>query len=198
MSTIYDLKPAFQNLLRPLVNTMAKKGITPNQITWAALCLSAVTGIAIGLSDGAVWILLMIPVIMFIRMALNALDGILAKEHNMTSERGAVLNEMGDVASDAVLYLPFALIPGVNSIAIVLFVVVGILSEMAGVLGASIGHQRRYDGPMGKSDRAFVVGTLSLLWGFDVEPGIWSDTVISIAILLGIITVIRRSKGAVS
>ena len=45
MITLYELKPAFQNLLRPLSNNLAKRGITPNQITLTALFLSIVTGI---------------------------------------------------------------------------------------------------------------------------------------------------------
>jgi len=45
MITLYELKPAFQNLLRPLSNALAHRGITPNQITLTALLLSIITGI---------------------------------------------------------------------------------------------------------------------------------------------------------
>lgn len=43
----------------------------------------------------------------FIRMALNALDGMLARECNQQTRLGAILNETGDVISDIALYLPF-------------------------------------------------------------------------------------------
>jgi CDP-diacylglycerol--glycerol-3-phosphate 3-phosphatidyltransferase len=33
-------------------------------------------------------------------MALNAIDGMLAREHDMQSPLGAMLNELGDVLSD--------------------------------------------------------------------------------------------------
>ena len=36
MPTIYQLKPAFQNLLRPLVRSLAAAGVTANQVTVAA------------------------------------------------------------------------------------------------------------------------------------------------------------------
>jgi len=36
-------------------------------------------------------------------MALNAIDGMLAREHHMQSKLGAILNELGDVVSDTVL-----------------------------------------------------------------------------------------------
>lgn len=195
--TIYDLKPAFQNLLRPIVNRLAGWGVTPNQITWAALLLSLVTGCVIVLFGEYEGVLLVIPLILFVRMALNALDGMLAKEHDMKSDAGAILNELGDVVSDAALYLPLGLLVGVDGIAVALFVIVGIFTEMAGVLGAAIGKERRYDGPMGKSDRAFVIGMLSLLWGLGVTPALWSDTVLYVGAFLGGVTVLRRVKGVV-
>ena len=176
MSTIYDLKPAFQNLLRPIVVSLAYAGITPNQITYLALFFSLLTGGAIALTHGASWVLLWVPAVMFVRMALNAIDGMLAKEHDMKSDAGAMLNEMSDVLSDAALYLPFALIDGVSALWVVAFVIMAILTEMAGVLGALIGGVRRYDGPMGKSDRAFVFGLLSLVLGLGASPEGWYDT----------------------
>ena len=192
--TIYDLKPKFQALLRPIVNRLHAKGITPNQVTWAALILSIVTGALVAMTHGATWTLLLIPFVMFIRMALNAIDGILAKEHNMTSDAGAMLNELGDVISDVALYLPLAYITGLSPVLVVLFVVVGLFTEVAGILGAVIGGTRRYDGPMGKSDRAFVVGFLALLIGLGLAPGWWSDGLFLLSIGLGIVTVLNRAK----
>jgi len=193
MATIYDLKPAFQNLLRPIVARLANAGVTPNQITYAALLLSFIAGGAVALTHGAMWTLLSIPAVMFVRMALNAIDGMLAKEHDMKSDAGAMLNEMSDVLSDAALYLPFALIAGVSAFWVVLFVIVAILTEMAGVLGALIGGVRRYDGPMGKSDRAFVIGSLSLMLGLGVLPEGWFDAIMIVATAMGLWTVLRRS-----
>jgi CDP-diacylglycerol---glycerol-3-phosphate 3-phosphatidyltransferase len=193
MASIYDLKPAFQNLLRPIVGGLANVGVTPNQITYAALFLSFITGSAIALTHGATWILLVLPLVMFVRMALNAIDGMLAKEHDMKSDTGAMLNEMSDVLSDAALYLPFALIAGISAIWVVLFVIMAILTEMAGVLGALIGGVRRYDGPMGKSDRAFVIGALSLVLGFGISPDGWFDGVMIVATVMSAWTVLRRS-----
>ncbi|WP_298692671.1 CDP-alcohol phosphatidyltransferase family protein [uncultured Sulfuricurvum sp.] len=193
MASIYDIKPAFQNFLRPIVVGLANIGVTPNQITYAALFLSFIAGGAIALTHGASWALLAIPAVMFVRMALNAIDGMLAKEHDMKSDAGAMLNEMSDVLSDAALYLPFALIDGVSALWIVLFVIMAILTEMAGVLGALIGGVRRYDGPMGKSDRAFVIGALSLVLGLGVSPAGWFDGVMIVATMMGAWTVLRRS-----
>ena len=198
ITTIYDLKPAFQQLLRPLMVWLANAGITPNQITWAALLLSVATGAAVVWTGGASWLLISIPLVLLVRMALNALDGMLAKEYQQQSRAGAMLNEMGDVVADAALYLPLGLLAGVSGIMVTLFVIVGIFAEMAGVLGAAIGGTRRYDGPMGKSDRAFLFGCIALLLGLGVAPGWWVDVLLGIAILLGGLTLVNRCRRGIA
>ena len=163
MPSIYQLKPAFQGLLRPLVHALARRGVTANQVTIAAVVLAAAVGIAVGCcADPRV--LLLLPLTLLLRMALNAVDGMLAREHGQASKRGAILNELGDVVADAAMYLPLALRPGFPSAAIVVFVVLGIIVEMTGVVGVQIGASRRYDG-FGKSDRALVIGVAGLVLG---------------------------------
>ena len=191
--TIYDLKPRFQELLRPTVKFLANKNITPNQVTMFAMLLSIVVGLIIAFTQGAKWILLFVPLFMFLRMALNAIDGLLAKEHDMKTKRGAMFNEMSDVIADVALFLPFALIVGINPIYVVLFTIVGVFNEMAGVVAQTLNGERRYDGPMGKSDRVFVVGFISLLLGLGVEAGLWVDGLFIVATLLAVVSTYNRA-----
>ena len=44
MASIYDIKPAFQNLLRPLTRALARNGVSANQVTLAAAVLSGGVG----------------------------------------------------------------------------------------------------------------------------------------------------------
>ena len=122
MLTIYDLKPKFQQLLRPITTWFANEGITANQVTYSAMLLSLVTGIIIYICDASMWSLLLLPVVLFVRMALNAIDGMLAREHNMKTMKGAMLNEMTDVMSDIAIYLPLAVATNVSPILLVGFV----------------------------------------------------------------------------
>jgi len=196
MASIYDLKPRFQALLRPLVEHWAARGITPNQVTLAALGLSAAEGLLILLFPASGWSLLLLPLALLLRMALNAIDGMLAREHGMESALGAVLNELGDTMSDGVLYLPLAYVPGVPAALVVAAVVLAVIGEMAGLAGCAIGGGRRYDGPMGKSDRAFVFGAIGLLLGLGVEPGIWLDGLLGVVVLLLLATIVNRARRA--
>lgn len=194
--TIYDLKPRFQSLLRPACRAMANAGISANQVTLMAALLSFAMGALIWGTHGAAGTLVLVPVVLFIRMALNAIDGMLAREHNMKSPLGSLLNEVGDVVSDAAIYLPFMIIPGVPGMLIVLVVLLGIVSELTGLAAVQIGASRRYDGPMGKSDRAFVFGALGLLLGLGVSRGRWVDAVLGGVITLLVITIWNRGTRA--
>ena len=157
------------------------------------MLLSIWVGVMIALTHEVKGIFLFVPIFMFVRMALNAIDGLLAKEHNMQTKRGAMFNEMSDVIADVALFLPFAFISGVNPIYVVLFAVVGVFNEMAGVVAQTLNGERRYDGPMGKSDRVFVVGVISLLLGLGVEAGLWVDVMFMVATLLAILSTYNRA-----
>ena len=194
--TIYDLKPAFTNLLRPTCRWLAERGVTPNQLTICAVLLSVVAGACIAVLHDHAVVLLAVPVVLLLRMGLNALDGMLAREHDMTTPLGGFLNELGDVVSDIALYLPFALLPGVSGELVLTTVMLAVLSEMAGVVAVQAGAERRYDGPMGKSDRAFFFGALALAIGSGLEADLWVQTLLAFVSLLLVATIINRVAGA--
>lgn len=198
MASIYDLKPRFQALLRPLTRALFGMGVTANQVTVFAALLSALTGLVLLINPAARWPLLLVPAVLFARMALNAIDGMLAREHGQKSRLGAVLNELSDVLADAALYLPFGAVPWVSPRLVVGIVVLAIVSEMAGVVGVQIGASRRYDGPMGKSDRAFVFGLLALLLGLGVPAGRWINLGLAVVALLTAGTIVNRSRRALA
>lgn len=196
MASIYDLKPKFQALLRPLTKGLAKIGVTANQVTVFAALLSFAAGACVAVWPRESWPLLVVPGLLFSRMALNAIDGMLAREHDMKSNLGAVLNETGDVLSDSALYLPLAMVDGFRPELVVAAVTLAVISEMTGVVAVQIGASRRYDGPMGKSDRAFVFGLLCLLLGCGVAIEQWLDVILGIVIFLLVLTIFNRSSKA--
>ena len=107
--SIYKLKSSFQAVLRPLVGKLAAMGVTANQVTLAAALISVAIGVVLVIRP-VPELFALIPVWMFLRMAFNAVDGMLAREHGQKSALGGYLNEITDVVSDAALYVPFALI----------------------------------------------------------------------------------------
>lgn len=197
MPTIYQLKSRFQDLLRPICKSLAAKGITANQVTLAALVLSVLEGLLLWLFPGAFLPLILLPVVLFVRMGLNAIDGMLAREHDQKSDLGAVLNELGDVLSDAALYLPFALLPFVSGTLVVGLVVLAVIGEMTGIIGVQIGASRRYDGPFGKSDRAALFGICGFLMALGLTAAYFYQFVFTVALLLAALTIINRARAAI-
>nr|WP_272887652.1 CDP-alcohol phosphatidyltransferase family protein [Stutzerimonas stutzeri] len=180
--------------MRPLVQRLYDRGITANQVTVAALVVSLGVAIAVALLVEHRWVFLLIPMWMLLRMALNAIDGMLAREFGQQSKLGAYLNELCDVAADAALYLPLALVLGVWPAAVVLVVVLAALTEYAGVLGPMVGASRRYDGPMGKSDRAFAFGVLATGIALGLLPSAWVNGLLLLIAVLSVITLSNRVR----
>lgn len=194
MLSIYQLKPRFQNLLRPLVRRLHALGIIANQVTVAALVLSLLVAGSVALWAEQAWLFALIPLWMLLRMALNAIDGMLAREFGQQSRLGAYLNELCDVVADSALYLPFALLPGVSAMAVVLVVLLALFSEYAGVLGPMVGASRRYDGPMGKSDRAFAFGVLATGVACGWLPASWVNGALLLIAALALYTLVNRVR----
>ncbi|NNL13657.1 MAG: CDP-alcohol phosphatidyltransferase family protein [Acidimicrobiia bacterium] len=182
-------------MLRPAVSRAARVGIRPNHLTTLAIGVSALAGGAVLAGSKTPEILFVIPILYVVRMALNAMDGLLAREHAMTSRTGAMLNEIGDVVSDAIAYLPFAVVAPDAAWLVVTVVVIGLIGEVA-ALAASDDGRRRNDGPLGKSDRALAFGALAVLAAAGLQSVIAPMLVVLAG--LGIVTIWNRATGACS
>jgi CDP-diacylglycerol--glycerol-3-phosphate 3-phosphatidyltransferase len=192
--SIYALKPKFQALLRPFVRRMYAIGVTANQVTLAACALSVALGVWLYLDAPSPAAFLLLPLWLFLRMAFNAIDGMLAREFGQQSKLGAYLNELTDVIADAALALPFAAVAPFAPVWVATFAVLAGLSEFAGALGPTVGGSRRYDGPMGKSDRAFVLGAIALWFGLAGTLPAWAAWLFPALCALIAWTVVRRVR----
>jgi len=194
--SIYALKPNFQAVLRPLAGALGRAGVTANQITIAAAVVSVALGAFV------VWRLpdtrafLLIPLWMLLRMACNALDGMLALEFGQKTLLGAYLNELADAVSDVALYMPFSLLPPFSPVWTGLVIVLAVVSEYAGALGPLVGASRHYEGPMGKSDRAFVFGALGLWAGIAAPLPDWLALAMPVLAAALVVTIVNRVRGA--
>jgi CDP-diacylglycerol--glycerol-3-phosphate 3-phosphatidyltransferase len=193
--SIYQLKPQFQRILAPLLSALLRWNISPNQITVSTMGLSLLFGLSLAVFPNNPGLWIAFPFFMLLRMALNAIDGMLANASGKKTALGALLNEICDQISDAALYLPFALLPGVHAPLLIIVVVIALLAEFAGVIAISIGADRRFDGPMGKSDRAFSFSLLAICVVAHLPP-IWLNGLLSVILLLLGITIVNRLRQA--
>lgn len=193
--SIYELKPRFQQLLQPVLKLLAGAGLTPNVLTLGTTGLMVLYGVALALypNNSGLWVAL--PLVMLVRMALNALDGMLANSTGQKTRLGAVLNEFCDQVSDAALYLPFAFATGVHTGLLVLVVTAASWAEFAGLGALAANMARRFDGPMGKSDRAAAFGLLGLMVGFAASP-LWINGLLVVVLVLLAWTIANRLRAA--
>ena len=191
--SIYQLKPQFQRLLQPVLAQLARRRISPNHVTLLAMLLSVAYGVALALFPECLALWGALPFFMFLRMALNAIDGMLANFTGQKTALGAILNEMGDQVSDAALVLPFALVAGIQAPLLVIVALTALLAEFAGVLAMLTGSPRRFEGPMGKSDRAFAFGLLAVLVAAGAAAP-WLNALLTLILLLLVWTLFNRLR----
>ena len=199
MISVYNIKPKFQQLLKPVMEFLHRKKFTPNHVTLLALFGSILTGGYVYLNDG--WgYLVVVPLYLFIRMALNAIDGMMARAYNQQSPLGEVLNELGDVLADLAIFYPLLLKFGIDKHPnlLVVFIALMIINEFVGVLGKAMGGARRYEGPMGKSDRALFFGLLCVVVFLFPMVLSWIYYLIILVVLAMLLSTITRIKNSLN
>ena len=140
--SIYKLKTKFQNLLMPICEKLVKLKITPNQITVTTVLLNIIFAGIIYKFSNYNFLYLTVPIFLFLRMALNALDGMIANKFNQKTKIGVFYNE----------------------------------------------------GPMGKSDRAFLISLLAIIYFFVGNQ--YFDYIMILSIFLLIFTIYNRVKSS--
>lgn len=192
MLSVYQLKPKFQQLLIPVLNQLHKQQITANKITMSAIVWSGILGVLLFLSPKHPIYLLFVAFGLLVRMALNALDGMMARTYDQQSKLGEILNEIGDIVSDTIIFCGLLSCTFASTSIVFLFIILSIVNEFAGVLAKIISDTRRYDGPMGKSDRALLVGLWCVLCFLfpSINPAF--NIIFSVAIFLLILSTYKR------
>lgn len=199
MISVYNVKPKFQQLLKPVMEFLHRNKFTPNQVTLLALIGSIATGVFVYFDKG--WFYLwVVPFYLLVRMALNAIDGMMARAYNLQSPLGEVLNELGDVLADLAIFYPVLLKFGMDKHPnlLVVFIALMIINEFVGVLGKAMGGARRYEGPMGKSDRALFIGLLCIIVFFIPMVLSWIYYLVILVVLAMLLSTIARIKNSLN
>ncbi len=158
MLGVYQLKPRFQGVLGGVAGWLIGRRVHPDVLTGAALGLALAGGAVLIASRWAPWLLLLVPVLVLVRTALNALDGMVARGSGLARPWGTVLNEVGDRMADIALFGGLALAPGADPATGAVALVLLLLSSYVGTVAQAAGGRRQYGGVMGKADRMIVLG----------------------------------------
>jgi CDP-diacylglycerol---glycerol-3-phosphate 3-phosphatidyltransferase len=162
MDGLYALKPWYTRRLRVFMDRAAIQGTSPDVFTVIGMAgaMAAAISIAVGW-----W-----PVSMLglgVRLAGANLDGAVARARNVCRPWGFVLNEIGDRASDLLMFAGLAVWAayqggqGMNWLSWqVIWVLVAALAAtlptFASLAAAGAGASRRNGGPFGKTERCLA------------------------------------------
>ncbi len=195
---LYTIKPWFVRRLRRVEDALVARRVSADALTYAAVGVAATTGAVIAagalLDRPIVW--LAVGPLVLVRLALNALDGSVARRTGSARPFGQALNEVCDRVADACVIAPIALVapPALALGALV----AAFAASFTGVIALGVTGTRDYRGPMGKADRMAVVavgGVLAVWWSLA-----WD--VACIVLLCGAVTTavsrLRRLRAAVN
>lgn len=155
MQGLYALKPWYTRRLGSIVDAAVVRGISPDTFT-----VVGVLG-AIGAALATVWGWWpAVAALLAVRLAGANLDGAVARARGVSRPWGFVLNELGDRASDLVMFAGLALLAARTG-GPVLWVLVAALAAtlptFVSLAGVGAGAARRNGGPFGKTERCLAV-----------------------------------------
>jgi CDP-diacylglycerol---glycerol-3-phosphate 3-phosphatidyltransferase len=157
--SLYAVKPRFGRALDRLAAGLVARRVPADALTALGLACAALGGALLALEGARPSpAILLVPPLLFARIACNALDGMVARRAGTARPLGAVLNETGDRLADLCLFGGLVLggalppVPAGALLPLLLFV------SFLGIVGQAAGGARRYEGPLGKADRALLLG----------------------------------------
>jgi CDP-diacylglycerol---glycerol-3-phosphate 3-phosphatidyltransferase len=188
---IYNIKPGFQRVLRIIELPLVRWGINPDVLTIAALVFSVLGGFALFTSRWTAFTLLGVPFFALLRICLNALDGMVAKDLGLARPWGEVLNELFDRLADVTFFVGLSLIPDTNIALVVSAIVLMLLSSYIGILSKAAGASRQFGGVMGKADRMLLLSVASIL--VLVFPNLHMFNWFLVVVIIGlVVTILQR------
>ena len=155
--TLDALRPIANRLLEPFVHMADRIGVTPDGISVLALLCSVLAGSAFWLAgENAVWYLVG-AFLVFANGWFDLLDGALAREQQIASPAGDLLDHVLDRYADIVIVIGLA--AGIGEYFIGLLAITGVLmTSYLGTQAIAVGMDRVYGGVVGRADRLALIG----------------------------------------
>jgi phosphatidylglycerophosphate synthase len=169
---LYRSKGVIARGLEPAVAWLARRGVSPDAVTLAAIPVGVVAGALLLLSPGIPAVLLAVPFLAAMRLVLNLLDGALARHTGRMHALGELYNELGDRLADIAFLAPVAFLPGADRTTVLLGVAGALFASFAGIVPRAAGGERIYRGILSKPGRMILLSVFALA-AFVLGPEAW-------------------------
>jgi CDP-diacylglycerol--glycerol-3-phosphate 3-phosphatidyltransferase len=160
---LYRSKSGIVAGLDPVVQALARRQVSPDAVTLAAIPVAALAAACLFGSPSLPGLLLAVPVLAGARLILNLLDGALARRTERMHPRGELLNELGDRVADVLFLAPVAFLPGADMATVLVGVLLGVLASYVGVASRAAGGRRIYRGILSKPGRMVLLGVFAIV-----------------------------------
>lgn len=164
---LYNLKYPARRLIGGVLPRFERTD--PNRVSWAMLPVGLAIAVCYALgAAGRPELYLLAVALMFARMFLGTLDGLIATTYGRSSKQGEIVNRLAPELCDAAYLVALALarpawlLPGALALAAAWLV------TFAGLVGATAGLPTQSVGPAGQTDRLALLQALSVAaWASD-------------------------------
>lgn len=193
--TLDQFRPLANRLLRPFVAAALRVGATPDQISVLAFAISILAGVAFYLATPVMYVTG--AVLVLVNGWLDLLDGAVARETNVDSPGGDLLDHVLDRYADVVIVAGLA--AGIDQYALGFAAVTGVLlTSYMGTQIEAVGLERQYGGLLGRADRLALVGIVGAITA--IVPSVAGFSLVGWLLVLfavvGHVTAFQRFFGA--
>jgi phosphatidylglycerophosphate synthase len=162
----------FRRTARAAVDWCVRRGVHPDTVSYASVVAAAGAAACFVLSGRWPWLLLVGPLLCFLRLWCNMLDGMVAMASGKASPRGEIVNELPDRVSDVLIFVGVAHSGWANPFLAYWAAILAVMTAYVGTLGQAVTGRRRFEGWMSKQWRMVVLTAGAWgMWGFVVVRG---------------------------
>ena len=134
-----------------------RAGVSADAISYLSVLFAAAAAICFWQSSHHPLLLVVAPLLCYLRLWCNMLDGMVALASGMASARGEVLNDLPDRVSDVLIFVGAAHSGWMHPLFGYWAAITSLGTAYVGTLGQAVGGQRQFGGMMSKPWRMVVL-----------------------------------------
>ena len=179
----------FRSTARLATSLCVRLGIHPDSISYASMVAAAAAAFCFWKSGLHPWLLFLAPLLCYLRLWFNMLDGMVALASGKASWRGEILNDLPDRVSDVIIFAGVAHSGWMNPLLGYWAAIFALLTAYVGMFGQAVGVQREFSGVMSKPWRMVTLHlgawvTLICFWWSESTTRFASLTILDWACLM--------------
>ena len=148
---------AFRATAHRAVRACVAARIHPDVISYLSIVFAALAAVCFWHASRYPWLLILAPLLCYVRLWLNMLDGMVALAAGKASTRGEILNDLPDRISDVLIFAGVAH-SGLCAIESGYWAaILALMTAYVGTLGQAVGARREFGGVMSKPWRMVML-----------------------------------------